>query len=188
MPPPDAHAGTCALEPAGAATDDPLAPAPPPAPPPAQCPRPPGSGAPRPALEEESSAPLPRQAGPAPRPAGPAQHPCSPLALAVQFGEAPYDPPWSPGDLLTARRRRRGPVAGCLGAASGPPSLAHHFLSRGEINLQVSSAVEGLISHSLGLELLDGFVRGKLFVVFRADGLCFEMLHLGMDRSVPRRK
>ena len=90
------------------------------------------------------------------------------------------DLPW----CLRAGCRCYQPVcgdAGCLGGAPGPFSLAHHVLSRGdsEINLQVPFAVEGLLSRRLGLELLDSFVRGKLFV---ADGLCFEMLDLGVDR------
>ena len=80
-PPPDPYADTCALEPAGAATDAPPAPAPPP---PAPFPRPPGVL--RPVLEEDSSAPPQRLAGPAPRPR-------PTLVLALE--EASYDTPSS---------------------------------------------------------------------------------------------
>ena len=50
------------------------------------------------------------------------------------------------------------------------------------MNLQVSFAVEGLLPGRLGVELLDGFVRGEGFIASRVDRLCFEMLNLGTDR------
>ena len=73
-----------------------------------------------------------------------------------------------------------GSGTGCLGGAPGPPSLAHSVLSRGESNLRVSFAVEELLC----IELLEGFVRGKLFVASvqgRWD-LRHQVLHLGVDR------
>ena len=79
-------------------------------------------------------------------------------------------------------RRSRWRLADCLGGALGPPSLSNHVLSGGEINLQVSFAVEGLLPRRLGVEFLDGFVRGKRFIASRVDRLCFKMLNLGVDR------
>ena len=64
---------------------------------------------------------------------------------------------------------RVGGCAGCLGGALGPPNLSNHLLSGGKISFQVSFAVEGLLPRSLGVELIDGFVRGKRFIVSRLD-------------------
>ena len=46
----------------------------------------------------------------------------------------------------------------------------------------MSFAVAGLLPCRLGVELLDGFVRGKRFIASRVDRLSFKMLNLGVDR------